>query len=214
MKSLTPISFTLLLFTATGVTALPNVTSIQLKSDSCAYWPYWQNTRDADVTGTLTFMISDAEDPFLNGLFLQPQPYTYNGTAIEVLGADLRKSIRTTGAKTAYQCADAEPREYGGPTRAPAFRILPFGGMSNSGLGELKVEPYRHDVDGKGVDGVFLGSGNLTTWGFRYVKPSECGRLDYYEARLLGLHDDWYYAPPSGGEIIPGFLKVVTWPLI
>lgn len=44
-------------------------------------------------------------------------------------------------------------------------------------------------------DGVFIGSRNVTTWGFRYQSASD-GGPDYYEIRLLGLDG----ADPATGE--------------
>jgi hypothetical protein len=73
---------------------------------------------------------------------------------------------------------------------------------------EGKVEAYAHETGGVRQDGVFIGSGNVTTWGFRHQPASEC-ESDYYEMRLLGRDG----ADPTTGEPLrdgefKGFLKV------
>ena len=71
-----------------------------------------------------------------------------------------------------------------------------------------KVETYAHETGGARQDGVFIGSGNVTTLGFRY-QPVSHGEPDYYEMRLLGPDG----ADPTTGEPLRngefnGFLKV------
>jgi len=68
-----------------------------------------------------------------------------------------------------------------------------------------KPETYAHEIGGVRQDGVFLGGGDVTTWGFR--RPSEGAGAGYYFVRLLvpgakALHEDEF----------KGFMKVVQPP--
>lgn len=49
----------------------------------------------------------------------------------------------------------------------------------------LPVEPYAHVIDGVKQPGVFLGSQNVTLWGFNYQNSADEGWGEYYSVRLL-----------------------------
>jgi len=63
----------------------------------------------------------------------------------------------------------------------------------------LMPEPYAHFVDGKRVDGVYLGLANRTTWGFSPVKEND---IDQWKIRFLVQPDE-----PQKGEVL-GYLRL------
>ena len=91
----------------------------------------------------------------------------------------------------------------------PAEQVLGFG-LPPLPDPNLRLEPYAHvDATGSGQrqPGVFLGSGNVTTWGFNYQNTTEAG--EYYYLRLLGPGQE---NPATGlplydGEFT-GFIKI------
>jgi molybdate-binding protein len=69
-------------------------------------------------------------------------------------------------------------------------------------------------IDGQEQEGVYLGWGNQTTWGFRYedavCRTDGTGTRDYYEVKLMGLPES--PDDTAGYEVsFKGFLKVVVW---
>jgi len=72
------------------------------------------------------------------------------------------------------------------------------------GLG-LNPEVYTHYITGVQQDGLFVGLGNITTWGFELVVGQDGARgSDYYQMRLLGPK-----AILKDGEI-DGFVRIVA----
>jgi hypothetical protein len=47
----------------------------------------------------------------------------------------------------------------------------------------LPIEAYSHVIDGEKQPGVYLGSGNVTNFGFNYIRDSDLG--EFYYLRLL-----------------------------
>lgn len=97
----------------------------------------------------------------------------------------------------------------------PAEQVLGFG-LPSLPDPNLPLEPYAH-VDasataatargGERQPGVFLGSGNVTTWGFNYQNTTEAG--EYYYLRLLGPGQE----NPANGQPLydgefTGFIKI------
>jgi hypothetical protein len=68
---------------------------------------------------------------------------------------------------------------------------IPYDAELGWGFGQYgtPVEAYHHYVDGALQDGLFLGQGNVTTWGVKLYPVDESGTLDglpYWGLRLLG----------------------------
>ncbi|KAL1655397.1 hypothetical protein SLS61_001860 [Didymella pomorum] len=214
MRALTLLSAAALI--ATGA-AVPNVVPHQLgNKDSCVYWPSWINTRDVDLTGTLMFVVDSAEDESINGLLLNQFDVQFPQKTLPLLGVDLRSSryfarapvrckdgIARLGIEALYQLRICRDRNNG------HILINPSANKTT-----LVPEIYRHAIDRKEQEGVYLGWGNQTTWGFRY-QDAVCGAngvstREFVEVKLLGLpesEDD-----TAGYESwFKGFVKVVAW---
>lgn len=198
-------------------TAVPNVVPRQLGStDNCVYWPSWINTREVDLTGTLMFVVDSAEDEALNGLLLNQFDMQFAASTRPLLGADLRSSRYF--ARAPVRCKDGIARW--GIQAQEELRI-----SRDRNNGHILVNPstnkttlvpqiYRHTISGQEQDGVYLGWGNQTTWGFRY-QDAVCGvdgvsTREFVEVKLLGLPES---EDDSAGyeSWFKGFVKVVVW---
>lgn len=214
------------------VSAVPNVTVIPLitgPNTGCSAWPGWIPTRDTDVTGTLLFEVSDADDEAVNGLLTtthtSPWPILGNlSNTVENVFVDLRKSRRI--AKLTYRCFNGVMRVGLGAEITVskdwrnAFMTV---GEYDGGPG-YKLEPYAHEIDGVRQPGVFLGAKGKTTWGFRWNGPQwadsdNCGAnidgrlpLDWYEVKLVGLeYDENTESRAASPSEFEGFIKAVVW---
>lgn len=71
------------------------------------------------------------------------------------------------------------------------------------------LETYSHLIDGEVQLGVYLGSVNVTTWGFNYQNFTETG--EYYFARLLGPNSN---NPATGKQLnsgeFAGYIKITA----
>ncbi|KAF1845390.1 uncharacterized protein K460DRAFT_285910 [Cucurbitaria berberidis CBS 394.84] len=195
---------TLLGANAAVPTVTPKLISIP---QNCGYWP----------SGRFLIVVDSAEDPAVNGLPAQPYDIIFPSKVLPLLAIDLRASRRI--AKSVFAC-DAGQAVI---SSSPVFKKL--GICQDRENGHILIdapaekvlvpELYRHVVDGKEVDGLYVGAKNQTTWGFRYT-PSSCyanatvSTRDYYEVKLLGLPESKY--DTAGYEVeFQGFLKVVEW---
>lgn len=78
------------------------------------------------------------------------------------------------------------------------------GGKGGGGSG-LNPEVYTHEIAGVQQDGLFVGLGNVTTWGFELVLgQGGANSSDYYRMRLLGPKTSL-----KDGEI-DGFVGIVA----
>jgi hypothetical protein len=209
--------FAVVAFAAT-VTAVPAVTPIPLtpanKYPTCTWWPNWIRTPDADVTGSVMFVVSEADDSAINDLTLQQFtiPYGFESTR-NIMAVHLAKSNRVQ--RTYTRCINGN-----GMIGSPAQNITISKDLNNAHLvvnpskpGYI-IEPYAHEINGVRQDGVFIGALNQTKWGFSYKSEAGCNgaRQMYYEAKLLGLPVDPDTEP--GAAYPPefeGFIKVITW---
>ena len=195
---------TLLGATAAVPAVIPRLVSIP---GNCGYWP----------TGRFMIVVDSAEDPAVNGLPAQPYDIIFPSKVLPLLAIDLRASRRI--AKSLYAC-DAGQAAI---PSSPAFEKL--GICQDRQNGHILIdapaekvlvpELYKHELDGKEADGLYIGAKNQTTWGFRYT-PASCyanatvSTRDYYEVKLLGLPESPY--DTAGYEVeFQGFLKVVGW---
>ncbi|KAH7132571.1 hypothetical protein B0J11DRAFT_230892 [Dendryphion nanum] len=196
--------------------AIPSVTPKLLPTTSCVYWPSWINSRPNDLTGSIALVVSSSEDPALENSLAQPFtiPYANQANKRDYLGITLVNSRRF--AKEYYRCVDTQFVDY----RITPINIaaddrnahLTKNAADNEGAGwkSYKPEIYRHVIDGKEVDGTFLGAQNRTTWGFSYVSNPDCGN-GWYEVRLLDLPVEEGREPTATRPIeFKGFLKVIA----
>ncbi|KAF2628332.1 hypothetical protein BU25DRAFT_308757, partial [Macroventuria anomochaeta] len=164
-------------------------------TDNCVYWPSWINTPAADITGTLMLVVDSAEDEAINGLLAQQFDIVFPSKVLPLLAVDLRAS--RSFARAPVRCRDGIARL--GVQAQDTLRIC-----RDKNNGHILINPsenkttlvpelYKHAIDGQDQEGVYLGWGNQTTWGFRY-QDAVCGAdgtstRDYYEVKLLGLPD-------------------------
>jgi len=186
----------------------PNATVIPLWANDCREWPNYQNVRGVDVTGAFTFVSAQTQDEGSNGLRVQAQPYRdgNNGTH-RVLVVDVRKSGLLSTIMTSHCNNGTVFYGYAGLEAKPPFVVDSNSGVLRPEGTGLKLEPYAHAIDGVRQPGVFLGARNLTTWGFDYVQPADCGSRDYYSIWLLGVSDRSQYSPGGRTPMLRGFIK-------
>jgi hypothetical protein len=214
MKPLTIFSAATVIITAT---AIPNVVPHQLgTTENCAYWPSYIPTPDNDLTGTLAFVVDSAEDEAVNGLLAQQFDIVFPSKTLPLLAIDLRAS--RSFARAPVRCKDGIARL--GVQAQDQLRICRdrHNGhvLVNPSANKTTLVPelYKHVIDGQEQEGVYLGWGNQTTWGFRYedvvCRTDGTGTRDYYEVKLLGLPES--PDDTAGYEVsFKGFLKVVVW---
>lgn len=214
-----PTTLSLLSLFLTTTSAIPNVTPIPLPTDTCVHWPSWINSRPSDTTGSLALVVSSSEDATIEGDLGQPFTTSFNGNNTaghrDYVGITLLNT--RFAAKAFYRCNNGHLVTHRiEPLRISASQNahLVLNGEANEGKGWESYQPqvYRHVVDGKQVDGLFLGAMNKTTWGFTYRDSEGCaGRNGWWEMRLLDV-------PHRGGAewvrevMFKGFIKVVSWP--
>ncbi|KAF2733941.1 hypothetical protein EJ04DRAFT_524067 [Polyplosphaeria fusca] len=150
---------------ATAATAaIPSVKPIPLgKDNSCASWPNSLPNSGTDSTGSIMFKLSSAEDDVTNGLPLQTFKMPFAGSTLQVQGGDLKASRYF--AKADYRCLKGQVMI--SQSSQPVFIAKD---VNNAHLvfdsKGYKSRVYKHD----GMDGVFLGAMNQTTWGVSYVE--------------------------------------------
>ncbi len=182
----------LLLSTAPGVLAVPNVTAVPLGATNCMGWPGFQGSSSrVDVSAGLDFILDQTEDGY-DGPLSTTTPYfwpgDFNFTAVTF---DLRKSNPV--ARNFFQCHNAAMLSFNTDTHIVinkdfrnAFMMLDNSDMTHG----YPLEPYAHvdPATGKQLPGVFLGTQNQTVWGFNFAANNgkEC-RHPFLEARLQGL---------------------------
>ncbi|KAJ4984977.1 hypothetical protein SVAN01_09499 [Stagonosporopsis vannaccii] len=196
--------------------AISTVVPRQLGSTAdCRYWPSWINTRDVDLTGTLMFVVEGAEDEAINGLQLQEFNVPWAGQTLPLLAVDLRAS--RSFIRTPVRCKDGIARL--GIQAQDTLRISRDKNnariLVNAPEDKITLVPelYKHIIGGIEQDGVYIGWGNQTTWGFRY-EEALCGAdgtstRDHYEVKLLGMPDSEDNTAGSPSRF-KGFVKVVV----
>ncbi|RYP21541.1 hypothetical protein DL765_002177 [Monosporascus sp. GIB2] len=201
------------MFLAWTASAVPNVT-VQPLVDSCASYPnYDESTGRAGPWSA----IADSTETDIDGFGFVPvyASPVGNGARWGFL------TIPTTppAKEVSMRCADGvlqaqlDMRSLG-----IRWQELVAAGTSNEaafgfGFPDLPdpnhhLQPYAHvDVDGVRQPGVFLGSENITTWGFNYQNNKEGG--EYYFLRLLtpGSENPATGRPLNDGEFT-GFVKI------
>ncbi|CZR60248.1 uncharacterized protein PAC_10144 [Phialocephala subalpina] len=183
------------------VFALPNVTAVRLGANHCNGYP---NSRPSDVSGAGPFIFhpdqadnSSINDMKVGGHGTGLVVYTNPQTAIEL-----------------FSCSNHSLYDYLSDLSPNPPRMLTFLTSEDdkqviySDLG-FEPETYAHEVAGVRQDGVFLGSGNVTTWAFNLVSGTGVAPSDgYYQMRLLPKSEEVIGKILREGEF-KGFLKIV-----
>lgn len=182
------------LFLPALVSALPDVTPVQLGAGTCIYFPNWQDERGSDITGGFYFHPDQADNSTVDGLYTSVE--VFNKTIIDI-------TTNSEEAKELYYCIDGAVKEYIVDT--PVYVSTADGelGFFDSGF---VPEVYEHQVDGVTQSGVFLGYGGVTAWAYTFVPSTGgAGIVDTFTMRLLDAQD----APLDDGEFY-GFLEIVS----
>jgi hypothetical protein len=169
---------------------LANVTAIRIGAGDCSAYPnsYFHAGDNADA---FFFSPTQSDNPIvndlpsrINGLNLAVFENKDNSTIPTVFCCDHSSVLDPFGVQTLLLQSDEE-----------------LGYSVNGG----PPETYAHEIGGVRQNGTFLGSGNVTTWGFR--RPSEGDSAGYWFVRLLvpGWKDLY------DGEF-KGFMQVVQPP--
>jgi hypothetical protein len=170
------------------VLALPSVTSLRVSPGSCQSYPNSFHGA-GDNADAFLFTPDQADNSTINGL------------KTGIYGTNLVVYPNTPDATSTIFCCDR------GGTVLDGFGVQPLllsMDSSDEELGYLTQglgpETYVHVVNGTKLDGIFLGKGNVTTFGFRYVTSP----ASFWQVRLLGSGKNL-----KDGEFM-GFLKVVS----
>ncbi|KAE9364245.1 hypothetical protein N431DRAFT_354371 [Stipitochalara longipes BDJ] len=190
----TILHFIIPLFFVSLVSALPNVTALQIGGGNCSAYPssFHSTVDNADA---FVFTPDQADNSSINGLstgVAGTKLVVYTTKPVSIVASaifccDHNGTVKDGfGVQTLLLSNDTNDAELG------------YFDQGNA----IKPETYAHFVEGVRQEGVFLGWGNVTTWGYRRVKSETGG--DYYGIRLLKLG----IGDLKNGEI-RGFLKVV-----
>ncbi|OCL08267.1 hypothetical protein AOQ84DRAFT_354564 [Glonium stellatum] len=190
------------------VSAVPNVTVTPI-GRGCSAYPNWYPSPESDTTGGFRFRADQADNSSINGLYSSVRYFPgSNG----LRSGNIVITPNTMGATPGFCCVNGVIEDLY-LTTAPAVTTIYFSAsLYDAQLTYLedggKVETYAHEIGGVRQDGVFIGAGNVTTWGFKY-QPASASEPDYIEMRLLGPNssDPTTGKPLRDGEF-KGFLKV------
>ncbi|KUJ09750.1 uncharacterized protein LY89DRAFT_690164 [Mollisia scopiformis] len=184
--------------------ALPNVTAIQIDAGTCQAFPNSFHGA-GDNADAFVFHPDQADNLALNGLT----------TGIYGTNLVAYPNSATDPPTPTIFCCDR------GGTILDGFGVqsllLPTNRTNDEELGYLesgsKPETYTLEVNGTALDGVYLGKGNVTTWGFR---KGSGDMKDLWLVRLLAPSPTMRRRGEDGGVVlydgeVKGFLKVVGW---
>jgi len=200
--------FPLLVFALMPLTSalVPNVTAIPIAPGTCQGWPGYMPEPIGNLTQQFFFEPRDTSNNSLDGLRSSLSSSSSSSPSL----TQLITNTDPTAPYNIFSCAGNGSifDIHGGPTLVFSMKEQDqeLGISSESGGGPgLNPEVYNHEIGGVQQDGLFVGLGNFTTWGFELVLgQGEAGSIDYYRMRLLGPKTNL-----KDGEI-DGFLGIVA----
>jgi len=185
---------------------VPNVTSIPIAPGTCQGWPGYMPNPIGNLTQQFFFELRDTSNSSLGGL----RSSLSSSSSSSPSPAQLITSTDPTVPYEIFSCANNGSifDIRGGPTLVFSTNAqdqeLEYSSESGGGS-VLNPEVYTHEIAGVQQDGIFVGLGNVTTWGFELVLgQGGAGSSDYYRMRLLGPN-----ASLKNGEI-DGFVGIVA----
>ncbi|KAE9381221.1 hypothetical protein N431DRAFT_440104 [Stipitochalara longipes BDJ] len=209
MTCLIPNVLLLLLLTlAPLISALvPNVTAIPIAPGTCQGWPGYMSNPIGNLTQQFFFEPRDTSNSSLDGLRSSLSPSSSPSSS----SIQLITNTDPTVPYNIFSCANNGSvfDIQGGPTLVYSMneqdQELGYSSENGGGGSRLYPEVYTHEIAGVQQDGLFVGLGNVTTWGFEFVLgQGRVGSSDYYRMRLLGPETNL-----KDGEI-DGFLGIVA----
>jgi hypothetical protein len=196
---LSRVSLLSLLFAGNSLAAgITNVVSTQIvPTDTCGGWPIYYGGPGIDIAGPFYFSAASATNSSVDGL----NSFTNSNTSPQTVDLIVNPLV----ARGSFACNDGVISDYGSTETNTIFYS---GDQDNQQLAYIasgaRLEIYSVAVDGVGLDGTYLGLGNVTTWGFTFVPgPGGAGSEDTYTMRLLGADTT------LGDDEVEGFLSVV-----
>jgi hypothetical protein len=199
----------LLLLTSAVLTSalVPNVTAVPIAPGTCQGWPGYMPHPIGNLTQQFFFELRDTSNSSLGGL---RSSLSSSSSSSSPSSTQLITNTDPTAPFNIFSCVNNGSifNIYGGPILVFSMneQDQELGYSSENGKGSgLNPEVYTHEIAGIQQDGLFVGLGNVTTWGFELVLgQGGAGSSDYYRMRLLGPK-----ASLKDGEI-DGFVGIVA----
>jgi len=181
----------------TTVLAVPNVTVVPATGGCSAYPAYDEST---GIAGPWTIQVNQCDNSTIEGYGDNCQLFRRSGEDGITMGSISIASVNDQ-AKIPLQCND-NPAPGTLEARVPTgvsgyawnqvnITEYPYDAELMWGLGQYgtPIEAYYHYVDGVQQPGLFLGQGNVTTWGIKWYPVDGSNTWDgepYWLFRLLG----------------------------
>ncbi|KAI1097204.1 hypothetical protein F4804DRAFT_328264 [Jackrogersella minutella] len=199
------------------VSAAPNVTVVPLSS-GCSSYPNYDIT--TGIAGPLS-VVADSTGKELDGFKFIPKFATaVGGGAWGFMVIPTTENATAATGDIPFRCGNDTLQAYldmgfVGVRWQPLIAAgTPAESVFGFGLPDLPDPNYHletdlHLVDGVAQPGVYLGSVNVTTWGFNYQNFTEMG--EYYFLRLLGPNSNNLATgePLNRGEFT-GYIKITA----
>jgi hypothetical protein len=186
---------------ATLISAFPNATSTPIAPGTCQGYPGYVPQPIGELTQQFFFEARDTSNSSLTGLRISLSSSSSNSSEL-IINTD------PTAAYNIFSCSNGTVFDiHGGPTIVFSTDQQDQElGYPNTDAGRglvLNPEVYTHEIGGVVEDGLFLGWGNVTTWGFLLKKRGASGS-EVYRMRLLNSKTSL-----KDGEI-DGFVRIVA----
>lgn len=182
------------------VLATTNVTSIPISPGTCEGFPGYMSQPIGELTQQFFFEARDTSNSSLNGLRISLSSSSNSSELIIHTDPTVPYNIFSCSNGTVFDI-------HGGP--AVVFSTneqdqeLGYPNINVAKKSTLNPEVYIHELAGVKDDGLFLGWGNVTIWGFMLEQGGVSG-TEFYSMRLLGPKTSL-----KDGEL-GGFVRIVA----